>query len=45
MTDRGTAIRVQDLPEGRMLLLTLSVEGPNTVIRIEPAPVDQPKQE
>jgi hypothetical protein len=39
----GKPGRVSDLKEGTMLQLTLSVEDPNTVIRIEPLPVERAK--
>lgn len=35
MTDSGKVVRVKDLKEGTMLLLTLSVEDTNTVIQIQ----------
>ena len=44
ITESGKAARVKDLKGGTMLLLTLSVEDPNTVIRIEPLPPDKQKE-
>jgi RNA polymerase sigma factor (sigma-70 family) len=41
----GKVARVQDLKEGAMLLLTLSVEDANTVIRIEALPPEKEKKE
>ena len=41
----GKAARVQDLEKGAALLLTLSVEDANTVVRIEAVPPDKDKGE
>lgn len=40
----GKPCRVRDLQAGGMLLLKLSVEDRNTVIRVEPAPSDENKE-
>lgn len=44
-TDTGKAARIQDLKEGTLLLLTRSVQDPNTVIRIEVLPRAKEKEE
>jgi hypothetical protein len=41
----GKAARLKDLEESAALLLTLSVEDANTVIRIEPVPPDQGEED
>ena len=45
ITYSGKATRVKDLKEGTMLLLTLSAEDTNTVIRIETVPPEKEKEE
>jgi hypothetical protein len=45
MTASGKATRVKDLKADTLLLLTLSVEDPNTVIRIEAISPDNGKDE
>lgn len=44
-TASGKATRVQDFKEGTLLLLTLSVEDANTVIRIEALLLDKEREE
>ena len=44
-TDRGKLARVQEFKEGAALLLTLSIEDPNTAIRIEPEPPETKQEE
>jgi hypothetical protein len=41
-TEAGKAIGVKDIPKGALLFMTISVEDPNTVIRIELIERDQP---
>ena len=45
ITEGGKAGKVQDLKPGTEILLTLSVEGDNTVIRLEPPPMQKKRNE